>query len=167
MNRESLIIILVGAGLSAGLFAYTVLTLFKASSMLTRQRLRGIRRLSEEPDGSVSAAPVVKLNAQQRLFESLGKVSEGLKIGQNKKEKQRIKLQRAVTLMKPEELNGLKILSAIIFGLVLFLAARQPLQLIAGLTGGFAAPDLIVQLKLKRRAKRNCTSERQRAIRSA
>lgn len=66
-------------------------------------------------------------------------------------EKIRVKLLQAYVKMKPEEFVGISIISAIIFGIMLFLAGRNVLFGLLGAIIGYKIPDLYIgSIKKKR-----------------
>lgn len=154
VNRETLVVILLGVALAAALFIYSLLSLLKVRQISVRERMDAIREQSLDYSEVQSDVPLIKRTQKQILFQSLGALSARLRIGEKTKDKQRQTLQRAGILMKPEELSGLKIVFMIVLGVVAVLVTRQLPLAILGAILGLILPDVFIHMKLKRRAKK-------------
>lgn len=154
MPENALLMILVGAALSVSLFIYALYTLLRASKYETDRRLGGIKHMSDETILTGPEEADEKLPLGQRIVRASGNLSQAMHLGQSARAKQKSKLQRAGILLKPEELNGITILTALLFAL-LFMLFTQNLWLgLLGLLIGGLIPGLVVEMKLGRRSKK-------------
>lgn len=153
MSQQVLIILLVGGAISATLFIYSLLMLLFASRMQTGKRLKDIKRLSDVDDGGQVDLPVGHDTFGQRMVRGLGNVTQAVGGNRRDRDKQKLKLQRAGVLLKPEEFNGIKLGSVLFFALLFGLLSRNPWFMLLGIPVGLLLPELVISLMTSKRAK--------------
>ncbi len=153
MSQEVFIILIIGGAIAATLFIYSLLTLLFASRMQTKKRLRDIEVFNDPDEPSMPDLPAEQIPFRQRMVRSLGSISAMVGGNQRNRDKQKLRLQRAGILMKPEELTGLKVGAILLLAVILGLLTRNLWLMLFAIPLGVLLPDLFVSMKISQRAK--------------
>lgn len=154
MNWQKISFIIIGSASSVALFLYTFYTIIFSSKIQTDKRMSNIKQMTADMGAEQHYAETESLSLGKRIIQAAGSLSQRLKIGQKSRAKKQLKLLRSGILMKPEELTGITILLTLLFVIIFYLASRSLFYGIVGLLLGYLIPNLVIQFKMSRRAKK-------------
>lgn len=140
-------LILIGAFFTTVFLILGIYTLFFSSRVETLSRLK---KYTMDENLSLQASKVKKESKRKNLLGILGAFGGVLPQG-SYLDKRKKKLMQAAVLMKPEELMGASLISAVALTLLFYLITKSIIIALVFLPIGFIIPDLIIGIKKSKR----------------